>query len=312
MTPNRPGAEDRKEWPELAFEDWEQTCATLHMWTQIVGKIRLAATPSVNHWWQVPLYLTSRGLTTSPMPYGGRTFDITFDFCAHRLFLSTSDGATESFALMPMSVAAFYKEIMARLRSLGIEIKIWPVPVEIPDPIPFEADQIHAAYDAEMAQRFWRILVLADRLFTEFRGGFIGKASPVHFFWGGFDLAVTRFSGRVAPPHPPVPTVALPVVREAYSHEVSSCGFWPGNGGFGKAAFYSYAYPQPLGFAEARILPAGAYFDATLGEFILLYEIARQAPDPHSAVLDFLRTTYDAAANTAKWDRAALERQDQP
>ena len=218
----------------------------------------------------------------------------------------------EGFALAPMSVAAFYKELMSRLRSLGIDIKIWPVPVEIADPIPFEADHVHAAYDADMAQRFWRILVLADRVFTEFRGRFIGKASPVHFFWGGFDLAVTRFSGRTAPPHPGLPNVALPMIREAYSHEVSSCGFWPGNGGFGKAAFYSYAYPAPPGFADAKILPAGAYFDETLGEFILPYDIARQAADPRNAILDFLQTTYDAAANAGQWDRVTLERAPRP
>jgi hypothetical protein len=299
-------------WPDLPFEDWAETCATLHLWTQVVGKIRLAAAPHLNHWWQVPLYVTSRGLTTSAMPYGERTFEITFDFIAHRLIISTSEGSVETFALAPMSVAAFYREVMGRLRKLGIGIRIWPVPVEIPDPIPFEEDELHAAYDGEMAQRFWRVLTIAHHLLTEFRCDFLGKASPVHFFWGGFDLAVTRFSGRPAPPHSPVPNAALSMVREAYSHEVSSCGFWPGNGGFGKAAFYSYAYPQPPGLEEAHILPGGAFFSEALGEFLLPYDVARAAGDPHGAVLDFLQTTYEAAANAAKWDRAALERASRP
>jgi hypothetical protein len=295
-------------WPELAFEDWKDTCATLHMWTQIAGKIRLACAAPMNHWWQVPLYLTSRGLTTSPMPYGARTFEIAFDFCAHRLVITTSDARTESFALQPMSVAAFYREIMGRLSALGIAVKIWTMPVEIADPIPFEMDSVHASYDGEMAQRFWRILVLADRILTEFRGRFLGKASPVHFFWGSFDLAVTRFSGRTAPPHPGAPNIATWVAQEAYSHEVSSCGFWPGNGGFGKAAFYAYAYPAAPGFSESAGLPVGAYFDKNFGEFILPYDAARQMPDPRGAILNFLQTTYEAAANTAHWDRKGLER----
>jgi hypothetical protein len=295
-------------WPDLTFEDWKDTCDTLHMWTQIVGKVRLACAAPMNHWWQVPLYVTSRGLTTSPMPYGERTFEIAFDFCAHQLILSTSDGATHSFALQPMSVAAFYRKLMEKLHAMGIDVRIWTMPVEIADPIAFELDTVHAAYDAEMAQRFWRILVQVARIFTEFRGRFLGKASPVHFFWGSFDLAVTRFSGRTAPAHPGAPNVGLSVMREAYSHEVSSCGFWPGNGGLGKAAFYSYAYPQPPGFADAQVSPAGAYFDESYGEFLLPYEAVRQADDPHRAVLDFLQTSYDAAANTAHWDRAALER----
>jgi hypothetical protein len=278
------------------------------MWTQIAGKIRLACAAPMNHWWQVPLYLTSRGLTTSPMPYGARTFEIAFDFCAHRLIIATSDARTESFALQPMSVAAFYGEMMHRLAALGIEVKIWTMPVEIADPIAFEKDTVHASYDGEMAQRFWRILVLADRIFTEFRGRFLGKASPVHFFWGSFDLAVTRFSGRTAPAHPGASNIATWVAREAYSHEVSSCGFWPGNGGFGKAAFYAYAYPAPPGFAASAVLPADAYFDKNIGEFILTYDAARQARDPRGAILDFLQTTYNAAANTAHWDRANLER----
>jgi hypothetical protein len=239
------------------------------------------------------------------MPHGGRTFEILFDFCAHRLVLSTSDGTLDSFGLAPMSVAGFYQEIMGRLRGLGLDFKIWTMPVEIANPIPFETDETHAAYDAEMAQRFWRNLVIAHHLFTQFRGRFIGKASPVHFFWGSFDLAVTRFSGRRAPPHPGAPNLALRVAREAYSHEVSSCGFWPGNGGFGKAAFYSYAYPQPHGFAQKEILPSAAFFSEVLGEFVYLHEDARHAADPAGAVLQFLQTTYDAAASGAEWDRAA-------
>ncbi len=295
-------------WPELEFEAWADTCATLHLWTQIVGKIRLATMPPINHCWQVPLYVTSRGLTTTAMPHGGRTFEIGFDFLAHRLHISASDGAAESFALAPMSVAAFYETIMARLKTLGLDVKIWTMPQEIAGAIPFDQDRVHAAYDAEFAQRFWRVLLIAHGLFTEFRCRFIGKVSPVHFFWGSFDLAVTRFSGRRAPPHPGAPNVGLGVMRDAYSHEVSSCGFWPGNGGFGKAAFYAYAYPQPAGFARAAGLPEGAYFDETMGEFILPYDAARAADDPRAVVLAFLQSTYEAEADAAQWDRAALER----
>ena len=295
-------------WPELPYEDWADTCATLHLWTQIAGKIRLACAPWANHWWHVPLYVTSRGLTTSAMPYEGRSFEIVFDFLAHRLFITCSDGAVESFALAPMTVAKFYAEIMARLKKLGIAPKIWTMPVEIADAIPFEQDEIHRSYDTEMAQRFWRVLLAVHHLFTDFRGRFIGKVSPIHFFWGSFDLAVTRFSGKPAPAHPGAPNLALWVAREAYSHEVSSCGFWPGNGGFGKAAFYAYAYPQPPGFGDRGVEPPGAYFDNALGEFILPYDDAREGPDPAAAVLAFLQTSYEAAAATAHWDRPALER----
>jgi hypothetical protein len=295
-------------WPPLPYADWADTCATLHLWTQVAGKIRLACAPWTNHCWQVPLYVTSRGLTTTAMPYEGRSFEIVFDFLAHRLFITCSDGAVESFALVPMSVAKFYAETMARLKKLGIGVKIWTMPVEIADAIPFERDEIHAAYDAEMVQRFWRVLLIAHHLFTEFRGRFIGKVSPVHFFWGSFDLAVTRFTGRTAPPHPGAPNLPLRIARDAYSHEVSSCGFWPGNGGFGKAAFYAYAYPQPQGFAEREVQPASAYFDAAIGEFILPYDAACASPDSNAAVLAFLQSTYEAAAETAGWDRAALER----
>ena len=295
-------------WPELRYEDWADTCATLHLWTQVAGKIRLACAPWANHWWHVPLYVTSRGLTTAAMPWGDRSFEIVFDFLAHRLFISCSDGALESFALAPMTVAKFYSEVMTRLKKLGIDLKIWTMPVEIADAIPFENDEIHHSYDTEMAQRFWRVLLGAHHLFTEFRGRFIGKVSPAHFFWGSFDLAVTRFSGRTAPAHPGAPNLAVWVAREAYSHEVSSCGFWPGNGGFGKAAFYAYAYPAPPGFAERPIQPAAAYFDAALGEFILPYDAMRTSPNPNAALLAFLQSTYEAAAESANWDRAGLER----
>ena len=295
-------------WPALPYIGWQDTCTTLHMWTQIVGKIRLAQEPMVNQWWQVPLYVTATGLTTSPMPYQSRSFQIDFDFCHHALVIRTSDPLHKEFPLTPMPVAEFYDRVMQTLRDLGIEIKIWTMPVEVANAIPFEKDQQHKSYDADAAQRFWRVLVQADRLMKQFRAGFIGKVSPVHFFWGSFDLAVTRFSGRTAPPHPGgMPSLGDWVAREAYSHEVSSCGFWPGNGGFGKAAFYSYAYPAPAGFADAELLPPQASFDRTLGEFILDYDIVRSSHDPDAMVLDFLRSTYAAAANAGKWDRAALE-----
>lgn len=295
-------------WPALPYIGWQDTCTTLHMWTQIVGKIRLAQEPMVNQWWQVPLYVTATGLTTSPMPYQSRSFQIDFDFCHHALVIRTSDPQHKEFPLTPMPVAEFYDRIMQTLRDVGIEIKIWTMPVEVANAIPFEKDQQHKSYDAGAAQRFWRVLVQADRLMKQFRAGFIGKVSPVHFFWGSFDLAVTRFSGRTAPPHPGgMPNLGDWVAREAYSHEVSSCGFWPGNGGFGKAAFYSYAYPAPPGFADAELLPPQASFDRTLGEFILDYDIVRLSHDPDAMVLDFLRSTYAAAANAGKWDRAALE-----
>jgi hypothetical protein len=295
-------------WPALPFDEWKDTCATLQLWTQIVGKIRLALAPPVNHWWQVPLYLTSRGLTTSPMPYGGRTFQIDFDFIDHILRIATSDGRRESLALVPRSVADFHKEVMGRLRALGLDVRIWPVPVEIADPIPFEQDQIHASYDPVQVNRFWRALAQIDQVFAVFRSRFIGKASPAHFFWGSFDHAVTRFSGRRAPPPPSNPQIPDTINREAYSHEVSSCGFWPGNGGFGQAAFYSYAYPQPAGFGEAPVQPSSAFYSKEIGEFILPYDAVRQAASPRDTLLEFLQSTYAAAADLAKWDRAALER----
>jgi hypothetical protein len=299
---------DGSNWPPLVYADWQDSCATLHLWTQVVGKIRLALAPPVNHWWHVPLYLTARGLTTSPMPYGGRTFQIDFDFIDHVLRIATSDGRHESIALVPRSVADFYAEIMGRLRVLDIEIRIRTMPAEIADPIPLNEDRVHAAYDPDAVNRFWRALALIDEVFKAFRGRFLGKASPVHFFWGSFDLAVTRFSGRRAPPPPSNPVIPEAVNREAYSHEVSSCGFWPGNGGFGQAAFYSYAYPQPAGFGEAPVQPSAGYYDKNIGEFILPYDAVRQAASPSETLLEFLQSTYAAAADLAKWDRAALER----
>jgi Family of unknown function (DUF5996) len=295
-------------WPPLVYADWQDSCATLHLWTQIVGKVRLALAPPVNHWWQVPLYLTSRGLTTSPMPYGGRTLQIDFDFIDHVLRIDTSDGRAEKIPLVPRSVADFHQEIMGRLRALGVDVRIWPVPVEIADPIPFEQDRVHTAYDPVQVNRFWQVLSQVHQVFAVFRGRFLGKASPVHFFWGSFDLAVTRFSGRRAPPPPSNPVIPDAVNREAYSHEVSSCGFWPGNGGFGQAAFYCYAYPQPAGFAEAAVQPSAGYYDKNIGEFILPYEAVRQAASPGETLLEFLQSAYIAAADLAKWDRAALER----
>jgi hypothetical protein len=295
-------------WPPLDYAAWQDSCATLHRWTQIVGKVRLALAPAVNHWWHVPLYLTARGLTTSPMPYGSRTFQIDFDFIEHRLQIEVSDGRRDGFALTPRSVADFHAEILGRLRGLGLDVRIWTTPAEIADPVPFEEDRTHAAYDPDAVNRFWHALALADGVFAEFRGRFLGKASPVHFFWGSFDLAVTRFSGRPAPPPPSSPIIPDAVNREAYSHEVSSCGFWPGNGGFGRAAFYCYAYPSPAGFGDAAITAPGAYYSKEIGEFILPYDAVRQAGSPRDLLLQFLQETYAAAADLGKWDRAALER----
>lgn len=271
--------------------------------------MRLALAPAVNHTWHVPLYLTCRGLTTSPIPYGGLFFQVDFDFIDHRLDIRLSDGRRDAVALRPRSVADFYRETMARLHGLGIAVSINTTPCEVADAIPFEADDIHAAYDAEMANRFWLILLRTAHVLEEFRGGFIGKASPVHFFWGSFDLAVTRFSGRAAPPHPGgVPNLADRVVREAYSHEVSSCGFWPGNGGYGHAAFYSYAYPEPPGFAQRGVEPLEAFYSPQLSEFLLPYDKMRRADDPEHELTTFLHSTYRAAADLGHWDCAALER----
>jgi hypothetical protein len=295
-------------WPELPLEGWRDTYETLHLWTQIIGKIRLAQAPMLNHWWQVPLYVTCRGLSTSPIPHeSGRSFQIDFDFIDHRLQIQASDGSMESLPLAPCSVADFYSRIIGRLKALGLETRIWPVPVEIPNPIPFEEDRVHAAYDAVYAHRFWRLLVEVDSALKQFRSTFIGKASPVHFFWGSFDIAVTRFSGRPAPPHPGAAGVADNVTREAYSHEVSSCGFWPG-AGFGQPAFYSYAYPEPAGFAAATVRPDSAFYSRELQEFVLPYDAVRRAVAPREALLQFLESTYVAAADLGHWDRAALER----
>jgi hypothetical protein len=309
MTDDRKRAvPSRQIWPELTFEAWRDTYDTLQLWMQIVGKVRLANAPMMNHWWQVPLYVTSRGLTTSPMPHeSGRCFQVDFDFIDHRLLIEVSDGRTESLPLAPRAVADFYRELMDRLKALGLEVRIWTMSVEIPDPVPFEHDREHAAYDARYAHQFWRALVEVDRVLKQFRSGFLGKASPVHFFWGSFDMAVTRFSGRLAPPHPGAPNLADRVTREAYSHEVSSCGFWPGKG-FGQPAFYSYAYPEPAGYADALVPPDGAFYSRELREFALPYEIARRSAAPDQTVLQFLERTYAAAADLGQWDRAALER----
>jgi hypothetical protein len=300
------------DWPALAYADWADTAETLHLWTQVVGKVRMALTPAVNHWWHVPLYVTARGLTTSPMPIGGRSVEIAFDFLAHELRVDCSDGGGDRFALAPMSVAAFHAKLMAALAALGVNARIWTTPCEIENPIPFERDEAHASYDAQAAQRFWRVLVQAERVMAQFRGRFLGKASPVHFFWGSFDLAATRFSGRPAPPHPGSAILPASVSREAYSHEVSSCGFWPGAPGI-EAMFYSYAYPEPPGFARAPVRPATlARWDEALGEFVLPYEAMRQALSPDFALLIFLQSTYDAAADLARWPRAELERHPPP
>jgi hypothetical protein len=301
----QPGAED---WPSLPLAEWDDTRATLHLWTQILGKIRLAQAPLINHWWQVPFYVTSRGLTTSPIPYGSGSLQIDLDFIDHHLRIQTSKGRTEQFRLAPCTVAEFYSEMMGRLRALGLEIRIWTMPVELENPVPFEKDRTHAAYDAEYAHRFWQALLQADRILTHFRARFLGKVSPVHFFWGSFDLAVTRFSGRRAPLHPGAPNVADFVTREAYSHECSSCGFWPGGPGMPEAAFYAYAYPVPPGFQDAPVRPQAAAFNGSFGEFLLPYEAVRRSQDPDGELLQFLQSTYEAAADLGKWDRAALER----
>jgi hypothetical protein len=279
------------------------------MWTQIVGKVRLARGPWLNHSWHVTLYVTARGLTTSPMPHGVRTFQIDLDFVDHRLIIAASDGRIMTFALEARPVAAFHRRLMEALRTLELSVHINPKPNEVTDPIRFDLDQAPRAYDPDYANRFWRALVQSDRVFKQFRGRFIGKCSPVHFFWGAPDLAVTRFSGRPAPQHPGgIPNLPDPITREAYSHEVSSCGFWPGGGAIPYPAFYSYAYPQPAGFPAAPVAPREAFYSRELGEFILPYDVVRQSESPDATLLEFLQTTYDAAANLAGWDRAALER----
>jgi hypothetical protein len=295
-------------WPELSTASWRETYATLHLWTQIVGKIRLAHTPWLNHSWHVALYVTARGLTTSPIPNGPRTFQIDFDFIDHHLQISTSDGATRRLTLAGHSVATFYAAVTGLLSELGIPTVIDTMPNEVPDPIRFSEDVSHASYDADAVRRFFQILGNVDRVFKQFRTGFLGKTSPVHFFWGSFDLAVTRFSGRRAPRHPGgVPNLSDAVACEAYSHEESSAGFWPGSGAIDYPAFYSYAYPEPAGFRSIRARPDTAFFSEVLGEFILPYDAVRTAAEPDLVLLEFLQSTYEAAANAAKWDRDALE-----
>ena len=289
-------------WPDLPLAAWSQTCDTLHLWTQIVGKVRMASTPLVNHWWNVTLYVSARGLTTSPMPYEDRVFEMEFDFIDHKLRIDCSDGALTTLDLRPQSVADFYKELMSALRGLGIDVKIWPMPVEIPNPIRFDQDQIHKSYDAEYMNRFWRALVNIDDVFKEFRARFIGKVSPVHFWWGGFDHAVTRFSGRPAPPR-----TDGKMNQEAYSHEVISHGFWPGGNGV-QAAFYSYAAPEPPGYSEAKVTPAAAFYSPEMKLILLPYDVVRQSPAPEDTLLEFMQSTYEVGANLAKWDRKALER----
>lgn len=291
-------------WPSLPLEEWKETYATLHMWTQVVGKIRLAQSAHINHWWQVPLYVTARGLTTSIMPHGSRSFEMEFDFIEHQLVIKCDDGATRTVALAPRTVADFYQEVMRTLKELGLEVKIWTTPVELENPIPFEKDTQHASYDALYANRFWRVLLQSDKVLKEFRSRFIGKVSPVHFFWGSFDLAVTRFSGRRAPER----VGADAMTREAYSHEVISHGFWPGGGAVQSAAFYSYAAPEPPGLKEQVVRPAQAFYSKEMSEFLLPYDDVRQADAPEQALMEFLESTYDAGARLANWDRAALER----
>jgi len=299
---------DRNAWPALPYDAWRETYATLHLWTQIVGKIRLSLTPWLNHSWHVALYVTARGLTTSPIAYGARAFQIDFDFIDQVLRIASSDGGRRQMKLRSQAVADFYSHLLRELEELNIFVRINERPNEIPDAIPFTKDEIHAAYDPDYANRFFRLLMQADRVFKYFRTGFIGKASPVHFFWGSFDLAVTRFSGRRAPLHPGgVPNLSDAVVREAYSHEVSSAGFWPGGGTVDFPAFYSYAYPAPSGFDRAPVKPDGAFFSQDLKEFIMPYDVVRSAEHPDATLLSFLQSTYDAAADAAGWDRAALE-----
>ena len=303
-------AEESREqiWPSLDYAAWRETCATLQLWTQIVGKIRLALGPWINHSWGVTLYVAARGLTTSLIPYGTRAFEIEFDFIRHQLCITTSEGAERAIKLQPESVASFYREVMSKLRELAIEVHIGMKPNETLEAIPFDRDEKHATYDPEYANRFWRALLQADRVFKEFRSRFCGKCSPVHFFWGSFDLAVTRFSGRPAPPHPGgIPHLPDAITREAYSQEVSSLGFWPGNDQIPTALFYSYAYPSPDGFADAKIKPAAASFHPQLREFVLPYDDVRRAESPDDAVLEFAQTTYDAASTLGRWDRAAFE-----
>jgi hypothetical protein len=300
----QPNSLNQQSWPELPLEAWQDTYTTLHMWTQIVGKVRLALSPRINHWWEVALYVNSRGLTTSAIPYGDRIFEVQFDFIDHKLIIQTSWGSSKTLVLRPQSVADFYAEFMAALRLLGVAVKIWTMPCEVPNPVHFESDTQHHSYDPECAHRFWQVLIRCENVFEEFRAGFIGKDSPVHFFWGSFDLCVTRFSGRRAPERPGADSIT----REAYSHEVISAGFWPGGGEIKGPAFYAYAAPEPAGLAEQPVLPAAAFYHPQMKEFLLMYDDVRRAASPRQALLSFLQSTYEAGANLAHWDRKELER----
>jgi hypothetical protein len=306
MTPEaiRGRTGDAEQLPALPYDSWKDTLATLHMWAQIVGKVRLKLSPVVNHWWNVPFYITARGMTTSAMPYEQRDIEVQFDFIEHKILVETSEGRVNTLAMEPQSVADFYKKFMAALRELGVDVHIWTTPCEIPNPTPFEKDYVHAAYDPEAAHKFWHILLWVDQVFKEFRAGFVGKASPVHFFWGSFDLAVTRFSGKRAPERPGADNIT----REAYSHEVSSAGFWPGGGDIKGPAFYSYAAPEPPSFAEQRVGPQAAFYHQQMKEFLLMYDDVRTAASPKAALMEFLQSTYNAAADLGKWDRKSLER----
>ncbi len=306
-TPPQPDSSPSDVWPDLPLEAWQETYATLRLWTQVVGKIKLALAPMRNHWWQIAFHVTARGLTTSLIPYGERTFQIDFDFLDHELRIETGEGRNAILPLVPRSVADFYREVMARLRSLGIEVEIWTTPVEMDERIPFEQDTRHGAYDPEYAQRFWRILVQTQRVIDAFNSPFMGKISPVNFFWGSFDLSFSRFSGRTAPKHPGSPNVARYVMVEAYSREEATFGFWPGLG-VGKPMFYAYAYPEPAGFAAAAVWPPAAYYDRDFKEFFLPYDAVKNAPSPDAALKAFLQSAYDAAADLGRWDRATLER----
>ncbi len=297
-------ADSHADWPALPLDSWRDTYATLHMWTQVVGKVCLALTPLTNHFWNIAFRVTSSGLMTPTLPAGGRMLTMTFDFLDHQLVIRCSDGRQERVALAPRTVADFHAAVMAALRDLGVDVRIWPMPVEIPDPIRFDQDTVHRAYDPAAANTFWRILLAVTPVFEDFRGGFIGKSSPVHFFWGSFDLAVTRFSGRTAPPRPN----ADPITREAYSHEVVSHGFWPGSGAMDGPAFYAYAAPEPDGFPRAAVRPAAAFYSADLHEFLLPYEAVRTSATPADDLLAFLRSTYDAGAALGGWNRQELER----
>ena len=294
---------EEQAWPPLPLREWQNTCETLHLWTQVVGKVRLALSPHSNHWWEVPFYVNTHGLTTSAIPYQSENFEVQFDFIHHKLEILTSWGQAGMLPLEPRSVAAFYAEFMALLHSIGVNVKIWPMPVEIPNPIRFDQDQIHASYDPEYAHRFWRILATVDTILKEFRGRFIGKASPVHFFWGSFDLAASRFSGRRAPPRPG----ADPITREAYSHEVCSAGFWPGSGAVQDPAFYCYMAPEPTGFSTSPVAPKQAFYHPDVHEFLLMYDAVRSSSFPRDQLLEFLQSTYEAGARLGRWDREALE-----